>query len=123
MTTFLKHLVLFSVDTIENQKNSGPKRLKPRHANVMKPYFLSIEEIENPVRRSREAKAVQSFAQGVIQMILERCLVKDTTYVYAKIWPFGLTRVKCANDWYCIWLIKTKYTIYVKATNVGWIQG
>jgi hypothetical protein len=36
---------------------------------------------------------------------------------------FGLARVKCANDLYCILLIKTDYTIYVKATNVGWIKG
>jgi hypothetical protein len=49
MTTFLKHLVLFSVDAIETEKNFNPKTPKTNHSNVMNPYFLSIEEIENPV--------------------------------------------------------------------------
>jgi hypothetical protein len=64
MTSFLKHLVLFSVDTIEKQKNFGPKTPKTRHANVMNPYFLSIEEIEKPLRRPRMAKGSAELRGG-----------------------------------------------------------
>jgi len=45
ITSFLKHLVLFSVDTIEKDEFALEKDEHQSPANVARLYFLSIEEI------------------------------------------------------------------------------
>jgi hypothetical protein len=42
---FLKHLVFFSVDPVENDGGCARKRWTPSPANVPQRYILSIEEV------------------------------------------------------------------------------